>query len=74
MQKWAEVREEKKREKTHRTGIVAWGGVASECGRTSDLQRSVGWSHVSLSSVRGGEAEVSLRMSFEVCVREVCEE
>ena len=52
-------------------------GVALECGWTSDLRRSVGWSCVSLLLVRGGGAEVSLRMSFgmcEECVREVCEE
>ena len=71
------MREEKKREKTHRTGIEVWGGAASKCGWTSDLRRSVGWSYVSLSSMHGGGAEVSLRMSFRVyeeCVRELCEE
>ena len=31
--------------------------MASECGWTSDLQRSVGWSNFDLSSVRGGGAE-----------------
>ena len=52
-------------------------GLASEYGWTSNLRRSVGWSWVSLSSMRGGGVKVSLRMSFEVCeecVREVCEE
>ena len=75
--KWAEVREEKKREKTRWNGVGVWGGAASECGWTSDLRRSVGWSCVSLSSMHGGGAEVSLRMSFKVyeeCVRELCEE
>ena len=73
--KWAEVREEKKREKTHQTGIRVWGVAASECGWTSDLQWSVGCSCVSLSSMCEGGAEVSLRMSSRVCeecVREVC--
>ena len=54
-----------------------WGGVATECGWTSDLRRSMGCSCVSLSSVHGGGAEVSLRMSFgvcEECVRVVCED
>ena len=32
------------------------GGAASECGWTSDLRRSVGWSYVSLLSVHGGGA------------------
>ena len=53
-----------------------WGGAATECGWTSDLRRSMGCSCVSLSSVHGGGAEVSLRMSFgvcEECVREMCE-
>ena len=31
--------------------------MASKCGWTSDLQRSVGWSNFDLSSVRGGGAE-----------------
>ena len=34
--KWAEVREEKKREKTHRTGVGVWAGATSECGWTSE--------------------------------------
>ena len=34
-----------------------WGGAASECGWTSDLRRSVGWSNFDLSSVRRGGAE-----------------
>ena len=34
-----------------------WGGAASECGWTSDLRWSVGWSNFDLSSVRGGGAE-----------------
>ena len=75
--KWVEVRKEKKMEKTHQTGVGVWGGVVTECGWTSNLRRSMGWSYVSLSSVRGGGAEVSLRMSFRVCeecVREVSEE
>ena len=55
--KWAKVREEKKREKTHRNGVGVWGGAASECGWTLDLRWSVGWSYVSLSSVRGGGAK-----------------
>ena len=55
--KWVEVREEKKMEKTHWTGVGVWGGAVSECGWTSDLRRSVGWSYVSLLSVRGGGAE-----------------
>ena len=55
--KWANVREEKKREKTHRTGVRVWGGAVSECGWMSNLRRSVGWSCISLSSVRGGGAE-----------------
>nr|POE90404.1 hypothetical protein CFP56_59944 [Quercus suber] len=55
--KWAKVRKEKKREKTHRTSVRVWVGAASECGWTSDLRRSVGWSYVSLSSLRGGGAE-----------------
>ena len=42
-------------------------GLASECGWTSDLRWSMGWSYVSMSSVRRGGAEVSLRMSFGVC-------
>ena len=65
--KWAEVKEVKKREKTHRTSIEVWGGAASECGWTLDLRQSVGWSCISLSSVRGGGIKVSLRMSFGVC-------
>ena len=75
--KWVEVRKEKKREKTHQTGVGVWGGAASECGWTSDLRQSVGWSCISLSSVCRGGAKVSLRMSFRVCeecVREVCKE
>nr|POE98823.1 hypothetical protein CFP56_74838 [Quercus suber] len=62
---WAEVKEEKKREKTHRTGFRVWGRAASECGWMSDLRRSVGWSCVSLSSVRGGGAEMRLWCPFE---------
>nr|POF18191.1 hypothetical protein CFP56_50726 [Quercus suber] len=54
---WAEVKEEKKREKTHQTGFRVWGRAALECGWMSNLRRSVGWSCVSLSSVRGGGAE-----------------
>ena len=54
--KWVEVRKEKKREKTHQTGVGVWGGAASECGWTSDLRRSVGWSNFDLLSVRGMEA------------------
>ena len=42
-------------------------GLASECRWTSDLRWSMGWSYVSMSSVRRGGAEVSLMMSFGVC-------
>nr|POE97449.1 hypothetical protein CFP56_05444 [Quercus suber] len=63
---WAEVKEEKKREKTHRTGFRVWGRAASECGWMSNLRRSVGWSCVSLSSVRGGGAEVMAHCSGEL--------
>ena len=31
--KWVEVREEKKMEKTHWTGVGVWGGAASLCHR-----------------------------------------
>ena len=41
----------------HWSGIGLWGGVASECGWTSNLQQSVGWSNFDLSSVRGGGSE-----------------
>ena len=54
-------------------------GPSTKCG--VELRLSVvsawRWSYVSLLSVRGGGAEVSLRMSFKVyeeCVRELCEE
>ena len=39
------------------SGIGVWGGVALECGWTSDLRRSVGWSNFDLSLVRGGGAK-----------------
>ena len=55
--KWAEVREEKKREKTHLTSVRVWGGATLDCGWTSNLRRSMGWSCISLSSVRGDGAE-----------------
>ena len=51
------MREEKKREKTHLTGVRVWGGAALDCGWTPNLRRSMGWSCVSLSSVRGDGAE-----------------
>ena len=41
-----------------------WGGAASECGWTSNLQRSMGWSCVSLSSVRGGGVEGFIAVAF----------
>ena len=41
-----------------------WGGAASECGWTSDLQQSMGWSCVSLSSVRGGGVEGFIAVAF----------
>ena len=58
------MREEKKREKIHRTSVRVWGGAVSsvggatsKCGWTLDLRRSVGWSYVSLLLVCGGGAE-----------------
>ena len=48
----------------HWSGIGLWGGVASECGWTSDLRRSVGWSNFDLSSVRGGGVKGFVAVAF----------
>ena len=36
--KWVEVREEKKMEKTHWTGVGVWGGAASLCRRCMGVE------------------------------------
>ena len=43
--------------KLHRSDVGVWGGAASECGWTSDLRQSVGWSNFNLSLAHGGGAE-----------------